>query len=298
MNEAVIAAVIIIGLVALFATNAIFRIIIYLLVALALVALFFRVFVKKYDETERAIIFRMGKFNRVAGPGWAIVIPFFEKEYAKVDVRTKMMNIHIPVAFTKDDLRVEMSGIFYYKIINPEKAILNVESYQLGLNNIIISETRNAMASMSMRELFANLGKLNDILKDKIRQATWKWGVDVNMVQIKGIVPPMEIAVAMQQKEIAAQQLQAQRFRAEAKKVTLEAIGEAAKKLDDYSIMYLYLEALKEIGKGQSTKIIFPARFLSILDKMKSNMGTALAGLNVSNMVNAVKDKILESKKD
>ena len=297
MIKALLIIGIITGIVFLFVTNFAFRVVIYIILGLIGSWIFMNFFVKKYDETERAIIFRMGKFNRVGGPGWTIVTPFFEKEFAKVDVRTRMMNVHVPVAFTKDDLRIELAGIFFYQITNPERAILSVESYQRGISNIILSETRNAIASLSMRELFANMAQLNDILKDAVRHATWKWGVDINMVQIKGITPPIEIAVAMQEKEIAAQQLQAKRFQAEAKKVAIEAIGEAAEKLDDFSIMYLYLEALKELGKGQSTKMIFPMQFMNILDNMKKDVGTAMAGLNITNMVGAMKDKIMEAKK-
>jgi len=297
MIKALLIIGIIIGLVFLFITNFAFRVVIYIILGLIGSWLFMTFFVKKYDETERAIIFRMGKFNRVGGPGGSVVIPFFEKEFAKVDVRTKMMNVHVPIAFTKDDLRIELAGIFFYQITNPERAILSVESYQRGISNVILSETRNAIASLSMRELFANMAQLNDILKDTVRHATWKWGVDISMVQVKGITPPIEIAVAMQGKEIAAQQLQAKKFQAEAKKVAIEAIGEAAEKLDDFSIMYLYLEALKELGKGQSTKMIFPMQFMNILDNMKKNPGTALAGLNVTSMIGAMKDKILEAKK-
>ena len=277
-------------------TSLVFQVIILIITIAISLWVFIYFFIKRYDETERAIIFRLGKFNRIAGPGWSIVIPFFEKEFAKVDVRTRMMNIHVPVAFTKDDLRIELAGIFFYKVTNPEKAILSVQSYITSIQNVIVSETRNAIASMNMRELFAKMDNLNNILKDQVRHATWKWGVDINMVQVKGITPPTEIAIAMQQKEIAAQQLQAQRFKAEAKKVAIEAIGEAAEKLDDFSIMYLYLEALKELGKGQSTKMIFPMQFMNILDGMKKDAGTAMAGLNVSNMIGAMKDKILESK--
>ncbi|HLE06659.1 MAG TPA: SPFH domain-containing protein [Candidatus Nanoarchaeia archaeon] len=294
MKAAIVLALIITAVV-LYVTNATFRAVVYVIISIIAIWIFFTFFIRQYDEVERAIIFRLGKFNRIAGPGWSVVIPFFEKEYAKVDVRTRMTNIQIPVAFTKDDLRIELAGTFYYQINNPEKAILNVESYQRGLNNIIISETRNAIASMTMRELFAKLSSLNEKLRDSIRHESWKWGVDVNMVQVKGITPPLEIAEAMQEKEIAGQQLQAQKFQAEAKKVAIEAIGEAAKKLDDYSIMYLYLEALKQLGDGQSTKIIFPMQFMSILDKMKGDVGTALAGLNMTSMVGAMKDKILEA---
>jgi regulator of protease activity HflC (stomatin/prohibitin superfamily) len=296
MIKAVIIIGIIIGLVFLFMTNIAFQTFVYIVLGVILLWLFLTYFVKKYDETERAIIFRLGKFSRVAGPGWSLVIPFFEKEFAKVDVRTKMMNLHVPVAFTRDDLRVELAGIVFYQVKNPERAILSVESYHRGVNNIILSETRNAIASLSMRQLFANMDHLNDILKDAVRHATWKWGVDINMIQVKGITPPLEIAVAMQQKEIAAQQLQAQNFKAEAKKVAIEALGDAAKKLDDFSIMYLYLEALKKLGEGKATKMIFPAQFLNVLSNMKDNVGTALTGLNVSNMVGAMKDKILEAK--
>lgn len=291
------AILVIAGLVILFVINSTFRTIIYIILGLTGLSLFFKFFIRKYDENERAIIFRLGKFNRIGGPGWSIVIPFFEKEFARVDVRTKMMTLYIPIAFTKDDLRLEIAGIVYYQITNPEKAILSVESYLTGLNNMIISETRNAIAGMLMRELFANMGGLNDIIKTAIQHAIWKWGIDVNMVVIKGLTPPIEIAEAMQGKEIAAQQLQAQRFAAEAKKVAIEAIGEASKKLDDFSIMYLYLEALKEMGQGQSTKIIFPMQFMNILDGMKKDVGTALAGLNVTSMIGAMKDKILEAQK-
>ncbi|MBD3312308.1 hypothetical protein GF352_02535 [archaeon] len=297
IKEAVIIGLIIIGLVFLFMNSFVFQVIVYVITALVAFWVFMTFFVKKYDETERAIIFRLGKFHRIAGPGWSVVLPFFEKEFATVDVRTKMMNVHVPIAFTKDDLRIELSGTYFYQIKNPERAILGVESYRRGLSNVLLSETRNAIASMHMRELFANMGELNNIIRDSVRHATWKWGVDVSMVQVKGIKPPVEIADAMQAKEIAEQQLQAKKFQAEARKVAIEAIGEAAEKLDDFSIMYLYLEALKELGKGQATKMIFPMQFMKVLDNMKKDVGTALAGLNVSNMVGAMKNKILEAKK-
>ncbi len=280
----------------LFITSTAFRLLTYIIIILILLLVLFKILVKKYGETERAIIYRFGKFNRIAGPGWSIVLPFIEREFAKVDVRTKMVNIHIPIAFTRDDLRVELNGIFYYKIKDPEKALLNIENYTTSLNNLVISETRNVIASMTMRELFANISELNNILTNKIRSTAWKWGLSVDMVQIRSITPPVEIAIAMQSKEIASQQLQAQRFKAEARKIAIEALGEAGRKLDDKSIMYLYLEALKELSKGQATKMIFPMEFINVLKDMKNNPNSALAGLNISGMVNAVKDKILESK--
>ena len=288
-----IAFIIFIALWFLFPT---FQLIMKSIFVILVIYVLFVLFVKKYDEYERGIIFRIGKFNLVAGPGWSIVIPFIEKEFTRLDVRTRMLNLYVPMAFTKDDLRLKMDGVVYYRIVDASKAVLQIENYIAGLGNMIQSETRNAIASMSMRELFANMDKLNDVLADRIRHATWKWGIDVPMVQVRGITPPEEIVVAMQQKEIAANMLQAQRFNAEARKVVIEAIGEAAKKLDDMAIMYLYIKALEEMSKGSATKIIFPMQFIDILKGMEGDVGKSLAGLNLTAAVNAVAGKIAEAK--
>jgi hypothetical protein len=100
-----------------------------------------------------------------------------------------------------------------------------------------------------------------------------KWGIDVNMIQLKEVIPPMEIAIAMQGKEIASNDLQAERFRTEAKKLVMKAVGEGAKNLDDRAMMYLYIEALKAMGEGPGSKIIFPAEFMKII----GNVGAGLS---------------------
>lgn len=270
----------------------------YLFIASLVVTVFYLFFVKKYDEFERGVIFRMGKFNRIAGPGWSIVIPFFEKEFARIDARTHMIDIRVDEAYTMDDLRLQIEGLFYYTVIDAEKAVLKIDDYSKGLKNIIVSETRNTLGSMNMREVFANIDKLNDILQERIRHAAWKWGVDVPMLQLRSVNPPLEVAEAMQGKEIASQQLQAQRFKAEAEKVVIAAVGSAGKNLDDRSIMYLYIKALETMGSSESTKILFPAQFLKIVDNIGANLDkTSLKGLDTAALITQIKDKILEEKK-
>jgi regulator of protease activity HflC (stomatin/prohibitin superfamily) len=264
----------------------------YIAVAIIFIGVFFKFFVKKYDEYQRAIIFRLGKFSRIAGPGWAVVIPFFEKEFQRVDIRTKTFDMFIPVAFTSDDLRLKIDGVIFYRIIDPSKALLKIDNYMVGLSNLIKSETRNLLASMSMRQIFSKLDILNDLLADKIRHATWTWGIDIPMVQVRGVSPPEEIAVAMQQKEIAAQYMQAQKFRAEARKLVMEAIGEGAKKMDDRAIMYLYLKALQEISAGSSTKVVLPMQFMDAMKTVGTGVGLG-TGFDLSSAVKAVKDKIM-----
>ncbi|MCL4399513.1 SPFH domain-containing protein [Candidatus Parvarchaeota archaeon] len=263
-------------------------------------AVFFVTSVKKYTQFERGIIFRLGKFARIAGPGWAVVIPFFEEEYQRVDVRVKMMDITSKDVFTKDDLKLSIEGTIYYRITDPEKATMQIDNYGQGLINLVQSAVRNAIASFSMRQLFGNLDQLNDVLADTIRHLTWKWGIDVPTVQIRSIAPSDEVIKAMQQPEIAANLLQAQMFKADAQKIVMEAIGEGAKALDDRSIMYLYLQALKQIGDSSSSKIVLPMQFMQGLGGMAGGLAglsaTALASLggqqNVQNVIDQIKTKI------
>ena len=270
----------------------------YLFITAIIVSVVYVFFVKKYDEFERGIIFRMGKFNRVAGPGWVLVLPFFEKEYKRIDARTRMIDLVIDEAYTTDDLRLQIEGIFYYRIIDPEKAILQIEDYSKGINTMITSETRNIIGSLNMRDVFANIARLNDILVDRIRHNSWKWGIDISMVQLKSVTPPIEIATAMESKEIASQELQAQRFKAEAQKVAISALGKAAQNLDDKAMMYLYIQALKELGSGEGSKILFPAQFMSIVDGIGANLQKdAFKGVNTTALIEQVKNKILESQK-
>ncbi len=269
--------------------------VIYVYVAIIifiLIALFFKFFVKKYDEYERAVIFRFGRFNRIAGPGWAIVIPFIEKEFARIDARMHMLEINFPKVFTSDDLQLQIDGFAYYRVVDPSKAVLRVDDYLRALRNLIASETRNVIGSMSFREVISNLDELNDILADRIRRLSWKWGIDVDQVQLREVSLPTDVIEALKAKTISEANLQAQRFRAEARKVAIEAIGEAAKSLDDRALMYLYLKALEKLGEGKATKIIFPARFYTVLQDMEKDVGKALAGLNVTSLINAIANKL------
>lgn len=272
------------------------------LIVLVLIVVFLVTAIKQYSQFERGIIFRLGKFNRVAGPGLVLIFPFFEHEYQKVDVRVKMMDISSQDVFTQDDLKLSLEGTIYYQITDPEKATLQIDNYGAGLSNLVQSAVRNSIASLTMRQLFGNLDKLNDLLADSIRHMTWKWGVDVPTVQIRTISPSDEVIQAMQQPEISANMLQAQRFKADAQKIVMEAIGEGGKALDDRSIMYLYLQALKQMGESSSSKIVLPMQFMQGMGALGGMAGLGAAGLasiggeqNVQNVVDQIKTKIAQT---
>ncbi len=295
----------IIAIIVIYILGTIYSIFMYVFVAIVLIiaiVVFFVTAVKKYTQFERGIIFRLGKFNRIAGPGWAVVIPFFEQEYKKVDVRVRMLDLSSQEVFTQDDIKLALDGTIYYQITDPEKATLQIDNYGQGLSSLVQSAVRNAIASFTMRQLFGNLDKLNDLLADSIRHMTWKWGIDVPTVQIRTVAPPQEVITAMQQPEIAANLLQAQRFKADAQKIVIEAIGEGGKSLDDKSVMYLYLQALKQMGESSSSKIVLPMQFMQGMGSLGGIAGLSAAGLasiggqqNMQNVIDQIKTKISQT---
>ena len=298
----IIGVVVILVLFLLGQFSQIFYLLFLIVLFLVAAVVFFITSVKQYTQFERGIIFRLGKFNRIAGPGWAVVMPFFEQEFQRVDVRVKMMDISSQEVFTQDDIKLALEGTIYYQITDPEKATLQIDNYGQGLSNLVQSAVRNAISTFTMRQLFGNLDKLNEVLADAIRHLTWKWGIDVPTVQIRTIAPPNEVITAMQQPEIAANLLQAQRFKADAQKIVMEAIGEGGKALDDRSIMYLYLQALKQMGESSSSKIVLPMQFMQGLGSLGGMAGLSAAGLasiggqqNVQNIVDQIKTKIAQT---
>ncbi len=298
----IIATIVLIVLFVLGSFNPAFFFVFLILFFIIAFSVFFVTSVKKYTQFERGIIFRLGKFNRIAGPGWAVVLPFFEQEYQRVDVRVKMLDISSQEVFTQDDLKLALDGTIYYQITDPEKATLQIDNYGQGLTTLVQSAVRNAIASFTMRQLFGNLDQINNVLADAIRHLTWKWGIDVPTVQIRTIAPPQEVIQAMQQPEIAANLLQAQRFKADAQKIVMEAIGEGGRSLDDKSVMYLYLQALKQMGESSSSKIVLPMQFMQGMGAMGGLAGLSAAGLagiggqqNVQNVVDQIKSKIAQT---
>jgi len=278
----------------LFVNFSVIRYATYIILLIVFLIVFYLFFIKKYDEYERAVIFRFGRFARVAGPGWSIVIPFIEKEFKKIDVRTHIVNLEIPEAYTADDLRIGLKGSVYYKVKYPQKAVLNIDDYQTGMKDVVSSETRNVISSLTLKDMFGSLDELNDRVADAIRDKVWEWGLEVPMIQIKGITPDDEIIEAMKSKSVAKELLQAQRFKAEAQKVLIEAIGKAAKQLSDRALMYCYIKALESMGSSSSAKLIIPARFFDMFKDIGKSVERELTskGLNLDDVLKAIQNKL------
>ncbi|MBR9681459.1 MAG: hypothetical protein GOV00_01530 [Candidatus Altiarchaeota archaeon] len=212
-------------------------------------------------EYERLAVFRMGHFHRIAGPGWVILFPFFERA-VKVDFRVQQMDIQPQEVITADEIRVTVDTIVYYKIKEPEKAILAVKDFEETLRGYIYAALRDIGSNLTLNELYSEIEKVNDIVKVKIEPMVRDWGITIIDVEVQNLRIPEPIQQAMHLRRQSKEEWAAAQYQARAQRTMIEAIAEAASKLDENALSYLYIkEALPKIADGKSTKIVLPAVF-------------------------------------
>ncbi len=239
--------------------------------------------IKILKEYERAIVFRFGRFNRVAGPGLVFIIPGIEKIYQIVDIRVKAIPISIKGAFTNDGAKVDIYGVLYYRIYNPRKAILNVDDFRARAEQLIESDIRDLIAAMTLKELFANVEIINDLIMKRLSPMLMNWGIDLKSVQIRRIVPAPEIEKMLVKRRAMEEEYMIRKMMADARRIAIKALGEGARYLDDRSLLYLYMLALQELSKKvQDVDIVgtgllgTPPKDLGNLNQMLKNMGITL----------------------
>jgi len=216
---------------------------------------------REVKEYERLAIFRMGHFHRIAGPGWVFVIPFFERAVL-LDLRVQRLDLPPQEVITADEIRVGIDIIVFYKIKDPEKAVLAVEDFKKTLEGYVYAALRDIASNLTLNELYGEIEKVNDIVKVKIEPMTAEWGITIIDVEVQNIRIPEPIQQAMHLRRKAKEEWAAAQYQARAQRTLIEAIAEAASKLDEKALTYLYLkETLPKLASGPSTKIVFPTSF-------------------------------------
>lgn len=217
--------------------------------------------INEVKEYERLAVFRLGHFHRISGPGWIVILPFFENS-TKLDLRVQKMDIPPQEVITADEIRVGIDMIVYYKINNPQKAVLAVRDFEDTVTGYVFAALRDIASNLTLNELYSEVEKVNDVVKVKIEPMTADWGVSVVDVEVQHMRIPQPIQSAMHRRRTAKEEWAAAQYQARAQRTLIEAVAEAASKLDDKALQYLYIkETLPELAKGESTKIVFPMEF-------------------------------------
>lgn len=229
-------------------------------------------FMLEIQEYERAVVFRWGKFLKVVGPGWVVLRPFSDT-YRMVDLRVKTIDVTPQEVVTKDDVKLTIDAILFIKVSDPVKAVLNVEDYEDSAVSYVKANLRDIVGKMELDEVISGIDEVNRREHAGLAQVSKDWGVDVVQVEIQSIQLPEELLAAMHEKKAAVEKKHAAVQRAEAQKLTIDAIQSAAGKLTDPALRYLYIQALEKVAEGKSNKIIFPMELSRLAESLTKSLG-------------------------
>ena len=230
-------------------------------VVLFFVVLFLISAIKVAREYERGIVFRLGRlFPEPKGPGLFLLIPIVDR-MVKVDLRTITLNIPPQEVITKDNVPVRVNAVAYFRIVEPQDAIVQVENFMVATSQKAQTTLRSVLGQHVLDELLSEREKINAILQTIIDDATGPWGIKVSAVEVKDVEIPASMQRAMARQAEAERERRAKIINAEGEFQAAERLKDAALVIEDHPIalQLRYLQTLLEIGGTNNSTIIFPA---------------------------------------
>ncbi len=215
--------------------------------------------IKIVQEYERGVIFRLGRVIGAKGPGLFFIIPIVDR-MVKVDLRVVTLDIPSQEAITRDNVTVKVDAVVFYRVIDPENAIVQVEDYRRVTWQIAQTTLRSVLGQSELDELLAHRDKINHTVQHIIDEATESWGIKVSQVEVKDVELPPTMQRAMARQAEAEREKRAKIIHAEGEHAASEQLAEAATVLSSVpaAIQLRYLQTLTEIGVEQNSTIIFP----------------------------------------
>jgi regulator of protease activity HflC (stomatin/prohibitin superfamily) len=211
-------------------------------------------------EYERGVIFRLGRLRSPPkGPGLFLLIPVVDK-MVKVDLRTVTLNVPPQEVITKDNVPVRVNAVAYFRIIDPERAIVQIENFMVATSQISQTTLRSVLGQHVLDELLSEREKINEILQRIIDEATAPWGIKVSIVEVKDVEIPASMQRAMARQAEAERERRAKVINAEGEFQASERLREAAQVMasQPIALQLRSLQTLLELGASQSNTIIFP----------------------------------------
>jgi len=224
---------------------------------------------KILNEYERGVIFRLGKFSGVRGPGLIILIPGLEK-MAKIDLRLVTMDVPGQDIISKDNVTLKVNAVVYFKVSNPENAIISVENYYHATAQIAQTTLRSVVGQYELDEILAHRDMINTKLQGILDELTGPWGIKVTNVEVKAIDLPVEMQRAMAKQAEAEREKRAKIISAQGEFEASKKLAEAAEVLGAQkdAITLRYLETMREVaGSNNSSTTFFPLP-IEIFSKM------------------------------
>ena len=227
------------------------------IVALAIVIIYNTIKILK--EYERGVIFLLGRFQKVKGPGLIILFPGIQK-MTKVDLRVIVMDVPTQDVISRDNVSVKVNAVIYFRIVDPEKAIIRVANVFEATSQLSQTTLRSVLGQHELDDMLAERDKLNSDIQGLLDQRTDNWGIKVANVEIKHVDLDESMIRAIAQQAEAERARRAKIINAEAEKQAATMLAEAAHMLakEEQALQLRYLQTLKEISNERTNTIVFP----------------------------------------
>lgn len=215
--------------------------------------------VKILREYERAVIFRLGRFLSVKGPGLIILIPGIDK-MVRISLRTVAMDVPPQDVITRDNVSIKVNAVIYFRVVEPEKAIIQVEDYLYATSQLSQTTLRSVVGQAELDELLAERDKVNAHLQEVIDKQSDAWGIKVSLVEVKHIDLPADMQRAMAKQAEAERERRAKVIAAEGEHQASQRLSDAAKKLGEHpvAIQLRFLQTMVEVASDKNSTTILP----------------------------------------
>jgi len=229
------------------------------LVVVVLVIMFLASAIKILNEYERAVIFRLGRIRDVKGPGLIIIIPGIDR-IVKIDMRTITMDVPPQDVITKDNVSIKVSAVVYFRVIDANSAVTNVENYLFATSQLAQTTLRSVCGQMELDEILSEREKINMHLQEILDRSTEPWGIKVSLVEVKHIDLPEEMKRSMAKQAEAERERRAKVINAEGEYQAAQKLIEAAQVMQTQpmSLQLRYLQTLNQIASENNSTTIFP----------------------------------------
>jgi regulator of protease activity HflC (stomatin/prohibitin superfamily) len=230
----------------------------------AIVILLFIIFIlssaiRVLREYERGVVFRLGRLISVRGPGLILLIPVIDK-MVKVSLRTVVMDVPPQDIITEDNVSIKVNAVVYFRVLQPQKAIVEVENYLMATSQFSQTTLRSVLGQSELDDLLSQREKINQKLQQIIDTHTEPWGIKVSNVEVKQIDLPQEMQRAMAKQAEAERERRSKVIAAEGEYQASQRLADAARILSEQpsALTLRYLQTLREIATENNSTTIFP----------------------------------------
>lgn len=232
----------------------------FLIIVVVILFIFWLTSLKQINEYERGVVYSFGRFTGIMQPGWRFMWPYVQ-QVTKVDIRTKAVEVPKQEAITKDNVQAKVTAVIYYKVVDPAKAVNEVENYYFAVLQLAQTSMRNVIGSTTLNQLLAEKSHVAEQIQKDIDRISTGWGVDVQAVELKDIELPESMIRTMAKQAEAEREQKATIIASEGEVIAAANLSKAAQMMaaTPGALHLRTLNSINDISSDQSNTVVFVA---------------------------------------